>query len=311
MINVLFAAKPEAWAEYEPHLREAFIVAGLAVNLSTETDHPATIDYIVYAPNGALSDFTPFTRLKAVLNLWAGVEDVVGNDTLRVPLCRMVGGGLTESMIEWVTGHVLRYHLGMDAHIHGQDGVWRSEPIAPIAADRQVCILGLGALGTACGQALRGLGFKVSGWSRNPKKIDGIDCFDGADGLDAALAGAEIVVTLLPSTPDTENVLDPRTLALMPKGAFVINPGRGPLIDDNALLAALDSGQITHATLDVFRIEPLPEDHRFWTHPKVTVTPHIASATRAAIAVHVIAENIALGEAGKPFLHVVDRGAGY
>ena len=311
MINVLFAAKADAWAEYEPHLQGAFVDAGLKVDLVNETATPETVDYIVYAPNSSVQDFAAYTRLKAVLNLWAGVEDVVGNSTLNVPLCRMVGGGLTESMIEWVTGHVLRYHLGIDAHIHGQDGVWRSESVPPIAADRRVCILGLGALGAACGQALRGLGFKVSGWSRNPKTIDGITCHHGPDGLDTALAEAEILVTLLPSTPDTENVLNARTLALMPKGAFIINPGRGPLIDDAALVSALDQGQIAHATLDVFRVEPLPVDHAFWAHPNVTVTPHIASATRASIAVHVIAENVALGEAGKPFLHVVDRSAGY
>ena len=311
MVNVLFSAKADAWAEYEPHLMGAFEAAGVSVNLMQETAQPEEIDYIVYAPNGSLSDFTPFTRLKAVLNLWAGVEDVVGNQTLRVPLCRMVGGGLTESMVEWVTGHVLRHHLGMDLHIHGQDGVWRADFVPPIAADRQVCILGIGALGAACGQALRGLGFKVSGWSRSAKSIEGIDCYHGEQGLRDALQTAEIVVTLLPSTPGTENVLNADTLALMPRGAFIINPGRGPLIDDEALLAALDSGQIAHATLDVFRVEPLPLDHPYWAHPQVTVTPHIASATRASMAVHVIAENVARGEAGEPFLHVVDRGAGY
>jgi glyoxylate/hydroxypyruvate reductase A len=138
-----------------------------------------------------------------------------------------------------------------------------------------------------------------------------VETAHGDDGLDAVLTRAEIVVLLLPDTPATENVLNDRTLALLPEGAAVVNPGRGPLIDDDALLAALDAGQIGHATLDVFRTEPLPPDHPYWAHPKVTVTPHIASETRPASAARVIAENIRRGEAGEPFLHLVDRKAGY
>ncbi len=309
MINVLFAARPERWATYEPPLRKAFAEAGLDVDLRTEFA-PEEVDYIVYAPNGDVQDFTPYTRCKAVLNLWAGVEDVVSNPTLTQPLARMVDHGLTQGMREWVTGHVLRHHLGMDLHIHGQDGTWRSF-VPPLAEDRPVTILGLGALGRACGETLASLGFPVTGWSRNPKEIEGLTCLHGQDGLRTALSTAEILVLLLPNTPATENTLNAETLALMPKGACIINPGRGPLIDDDALLAALDSGQIAHATLDVFRTEPLPQDHPYWAHPKVTVTPHIASETRPGTASEVIAENVRRGEAGEPLLHLVDRDAGY
>lgn len=311
MINVLFSAQPSRWDEYEVPLLQAFAARDMDVSLVNETSRPETVDYMVYAPNGPVTDFTPFKRLKAVLNLWAGVEDVVGNETLTVPLCRMVGGGLSEGMVEWVAGHVLRHHLGMDEHIHGQDGVWRAGVTPPLACDRRVVILGLGALGEACGHALAGLGFQVHGWSRSQKAIEGIICHHGAEGLDAALRVGDIVVLLLPSTPSTENVLDARSIALLPKGAVIINPGRGPLIDDDALLAALASGQIGHATLDVFRIEPLPVEHAFWAHPQVTVTPHIASETRVAKAVEVIVDNIQNGEAGRAFAHVVDRDAGY
>ena len=142
-------------------------------------------------------------------------------------------------------------------------------------------------------------------------EIDGITCHTGTDGLHTVLRQSQILILLLPSTPATENTLNTETLAMLPEGAFIINPGRGPLIDDNALLAALDSGHIAHATLDVFRVEPLPQDHPFWAHPKVTVTPHIASETRAPSASRAIAENIRRGEAGEPFLHLVDRDAGY
>mgnify|MGYP000079564256 CR=1 FL=1 len=133
----------------------------------------------------------------------------------------------------------------------------------------------------------------------------------GQEKLLAALRGAEIVVLLLPDTPDTVNVLDAEALGVLEHGAKVINPGRGPLIDDDALLAALDSGQVGGATLDVFRVEPLPAEHPYWAHPNVTVTPHIASETRADTASEVIAENIRRAEAGEPLLFVVDRAAGY
>ncbi|MCK0150586.1 glyoxylate/hydroxypyruvate reductase A [Marivita sp. S6314] len=309
-VNILFAARTVRWVEYEAPLRAALDAVGLDYVLDVDLP-PETVDYIVYAPNSKVQDFTPYTRLKAVLNLWAGVEDAVNNPTLKVPFARMVDdAGLTQGMVEWVTGHVLRHHLGMDAHIVNPNHDWIADA-PPVAADRPVGILGLGELGSACGQALQQLGFPVTGWARSPKTVEGIPCLTGPDGLREVLRQSQIVVLLLPSTPSTENTLNAETLALMPKGAFVVNPGRGPLIDDDALLAALDSGHIAHATLDVFRTEPLPKDHPYWSHPRVTVTPHIASETRAPSASRAIVENIRRGEAGEPFLYLVDRDAGY
>jgi glyoxylate/hydroxypyruvate reductase A len=311
MPTILFAAKSERWTAYEPTLRAALDDAGLGHARLTIEAEPSEVDYIVYAPNSGLTDFTPYTRLKAVLNLWAGVEDVVGNATLKVPLARMVDDGLTEGMVEWVTGHVLRHHLGMDTHLFGQDGIWRAGSAPPLARDRTVAILGLGVLGTACAEMLAQLNFRTLGWSRSPKDVAGVTCHHGAQGLRDALSEAQIAVLLLPNTPATENTLNAETLALMPEGAVVLNPGRGALIDDDALLAALDAGQIAHATLDTFRTEPLPADHPYWSHPRVTVTPHIASATRTDSASRTIVENIRRGEAGEPFLHLVDRSLGY
>ena len=307
--NVLFAGGDRRWRVYEAPLRRALDSKGVAARLATDIP-PEEVDYIVTTPDSAVQDFTPFTRARAVLNLWAGVEGIVTNPTLDLPLARMVDHGLTQGMVEWVTGHVLRHHLGMDTHILHQDGVWRSE-IPPLAQDRRVSVLGLGALGAACARMLGSLGFAVTGWSRRPKAIDGLRCLSGADGLDTALAGAEILVLLLPLTPETDSLLDAARLARLPEGAVILNPGRGPLIDDDALLAALDAGHLRHATLDVFREEPLPPEHPFWAHPRVTVTPHIASETRPETAAEVIAENIRRGEAGEPFLHLVDRAAGY
>ena len=307
--NVLFAARASHWATYEGPLRRALARPASPRN-SPPTSPLTKVDYIVYAPDSAVQDFTPFTRARAVLNLWAGVENITNNPTLHIPLARMVDHGLTQGMVEWVTGHVLRHHLGLDTHILHQDGTWRPDT-PPLAHDRRVSVLGLGALGAACARMLVTLGFPVTGWSRSPKQIDGLRCLSGADGLDTALACADILVLLLPLTPETENLLDAPRLARLPGGAVILNPGRGPLIDDDALLAALDAGHIGHATLDVFRVEPLPPDHPFWAHPRVTVTPHIASETRPETAAEVIAENIRRGEAGEPLLHLVDRTAGY
>ena len=308
-IKILFSANEENWKRYKAPLQDALDDKSLDYELGT-TITPSEVDYIVYAPSSPLQDFSPYTKLKAVLNLWAGVEGVTNNKTLKVPLARMVDSGLTDGMVEWVTGHTLRHHLGIDKHIHGQDGIWRSY-VPPLAKDRIITILGLGTLGTACGIALKRLGFNVRGWSRREKKVDGILCFYGDEQIDSSLMDADIVVLLLPDTPLTQNILNKHTLNLLKRGAFVLNPGRGPLIDDDALLAALDSGQIEHATLDVFRIEPLPQNHQYWSNNKVTVIPHKASETRPKTASQVIAMNIGRAENGQELLYLVDRENGY
>ena len=308
-IKILFSANEENWKRYKAPLQDALDDKSLDYELGT-TITPSEVDYIVYAPSSSLQDFSPYTKLKAVLNLWAGVEGVTNNKTLKVPLARMVDSGLTDGMVEWVTGHTLRHHLGIDKHIHGQDGIWRSY-VPPLAKDRVITILGLGTLGTACGIALKRLGFNVRGWSRREKRVDGIQCFYGDEQIDSSLMDADIVVLLLPDTPLTQNILNQHTLNLLKRGAFVLNPGRGPLIDDDALLAALETGQIEHATLDVFRIEPLPQNHQYWSNNKVTVIPHKASETRPKTASQVIAMNIERAENGQELLYLVDRENGY
>ncbi|MFN4102101.1 MAG: 2-hydroxyacid dehydrogenase [Pararhodobacter sp.] len=306
MMKVLFAAGATRWPLWEAPLRASLAEAGVDVELVLDAD-PEAVEAMIYAPGGDTpSDFTPYSRCRAVLSLWAGVERIVGNQTLTQPLCRMVDPGLTHGMVEYVVGHALRFHAGLDRRFV----TW--EPVVPpLASERPVAMLGLGALGAACGQALAGLGFPVLGWSRTAKEVPGIACHHGASGLRDVLAQAQIVVTLLPATPATENVLNAGTLALLPLGAAIINPGRGPLIDDEALLAALDSGQVGQAVLDVFRVEPLPADHPYWAHPHVMVTPHIAAETRPVTASRVVAENLRRLRDGEPLLHLVDRAAGY
>jgi glyoxylate/hydroxypyruvate reductase len=310
VLTLYFAAGQSRWPAYEAPLRAALAEAGIEAQLSPDCDDPSAVDYIIFAPGGEIADFTPFTRAKAVLNLWAGVEKIVSLPGLTQPLCRMVDPALTAGMVEWVVGHCLRHHLGMDRHIVNPAHVW--DPVCPpIASERPVAMLGMGALGETCARALQTLGFPVTGWSRTPKTLEGVRCLHGEEGLRAVLQDAHIAVLLLPSTPETQGLMNAERLALMPRGAVILNPGRGPLIDDDALIAALDSGQIGHATLDVFRTEPLPAAHPFWAHPGVTVTPHIAAETRPESASRVIVENIRRGEEGLPFLHLVDPARGY
>lgn len=308
MIRVLFADR-DAWPDYEHVLPQALAQAGIGAAVGTEAP-PDLVDYIVTSPDGWIEDFAPYARAKAVFNLWAGVEGITGNPSLTQPLCRMVEPGLKEGMVEWVTAHVLRHHLGLDRYIKRPEPHWDyAEP--PLARDRSVGILGLGELGAACAEALRALNFQTLGWSRSPRTLPGIETYSGPDGLNDLLARSQILVLLLPATPATENLIGAAELAMLPNGATLINPGRGPLIDDIALLAALDDGHLAHATLDVFRTEPLPKDHPFWGHPCITVTPHVASATRPRSASRSIAENIRRGEAGETFLGLVNRSAGY
>ena len=310
MINILFAAVSERWDQYQEHLKKELDLIGLEYKLSEKLP-PSEVDYIIYAPNSSIKDFSVFTNLKAVLNLWAGVEDVVKNKTLKVPLARMVDEGLTQGMKEWVLGHVMRHHLGIDLHIFGQDGKWRDWSAPPLAKDRTVTILGLGALGAECASTLAKVGFKVYGWSSTEKSVENVICHHGFEGLEKSLFGSEIVVLLLPSTADTENIINEKTLSYLTKNAVIINPGRGTLIDEKVLLKSLDDGKLAHATLDVFRQEPLPADHPFWQHPKITVTPHIASETKPQTASQVIAANILRFEKGKPLLYQVNFETGY
>ncbi|PHR63167.1 MAG: glyoxylate/hydroxypyruvate reductase A [Robiginitomaculum sp.] len=310
MINLYFCAPADLWQNWKAPLRHALDEIGLPHQLSPECNDPSQVDYLIYAPGGPVSDFSPFTRAKAVLGLWAGVEDVVTNPSLHIPLSRMIQSELRDGMVEWVVGHVLRYHLGMDQHILNQDGGWNSEG-PPLARDRSVVVLGLGEIGQACASALAALKFNVLGWSRSQKIVENVTCFHGPDDLSRALAQAEILVLLLPLTAETRLLINANRIAQLPQGAVILNPGRGWLLDERALLDALETGQIEHATLDAFQREPLPTDHPFWSHPKITVTPHIAAKTRPQSAACFIAENIQRREQAKPLLGLVNRQAGY
>ncbi len=309
--RVLFAGGRKAWPRFRPHLETGFRRAGIDAELLDSTDEPESIDYLIYAPDGADTDLTRFTRLKLVQSLWAGVETIVRDSRLRPPLARMVDPGMIRDMVSYVTCHVLRHHLAVDAFQRASPGVWLSELLPPPVHERTVGILGAGVLGSACATALAGLGFDVTCWGRSRKAIEGVAFEREADGLERVLSRSSILVLMLPRTPETENLLGPAEFATLSEGAAVINPSRGHLIDDEALLDALDSGHLSGATLDVFRKEPLPASHRYWTHPRVLITPHVAATTHPETAATVVVENIRRGETGEDFLHLVDREKGY
>jgi glyoxylate/hydroxypyruvate reductase A len=311
---VAFAGQPEQRAAYRRHLEEAAAEAGLELDLHMDPAQvdPARVDYLVFSACGVVTDFAPFTRLRAILNLWAGVEAALRlGPPPEVPLVRMAEEGLTLGMIDYVSGHVLRHHLDIDRYIGAAPFAEWETDYPPLARDRTVAVLGLGVLGEACARALAGHGFRVIGWARSPKEIAGVACRHGAGALPEVLAEAEILVLLLPHTAGTERIMDAEALARLPEGACIVNAGRGPLIDHDALLAALDAGRVRHATMDVFDVEPLPPEHPYWRHPRVTVTPHIASVTRPETAARAILANIRRDLAGEPVGPVVQRERGY
>lgn len=311
---VVYAGREVNRAAYETHLKAAAAEAGLDIDLRmdpAEAD-PAKADYIIYEANGPVQDFTPYRNLKGVLSLWAGVENILKREPPEdVPLVRMVDEGLTLGMIDYVMGQVLRHHLDIDRYIDTSPiAEWEAD-FPPLARERTVGVLGLGELGRPCAERLAQHGFRVIGWSRTPKEIPGVECRTGDFALDETIAEAEILVLMLPFTPETHRILNARRIALMPLDACLVNPARGQLIDHVALLEALHARLIRHATMDVFDTEPLPPNDPYWTEPRVTVTPHIASVTRPETASRALIAQIARRERGEPFEHVVDRARGY
>lgn len=257
--------------------------------------------------------FATQPSLRVAFSLGAGVNGLLAMPTLprELPVVRMEDAGMATQMVEYALHATLRELRGFGAYAHDQgDGQWTPRP-ARARGSLRVGVLGLGVLGGEVARALATFGFDVAGWSRTQRSVDGVGCFAGPDGLDAVLSHSRVLVLCLPLTPDTDTLLDAERLARMPQGAAIVNIARGELIDDGALLAALDAGRIGAAYLDVFRTEPLPLGHPYWTHPRVSVTPHVAALTDIDVAADQIAAKIRRLEAGEPISGVVERGRGY
>jgi glyoxylate/hydroxypyruvate reductase A len=287
---------------------------GLAVRAWPDVGNPADIDYaLVWKPRPGILGGLP--NLKAIFSLGAGVDHIFLDPDLPadVPVTRIVDADLTAGMSEYVLLHCLRYHRNQPVFDRQQhDHVWdmRMGELRQ-AWERRIGLLGLGELGSDSAAKLGVVGFKVAGWSRSPKSLHDVECHHGPEGLRRMLADTDILVCLLPLTPATHGILNAETFAAMPRGSYVINAGRGGHLVEADLLAALQSGQIAGATLDVFGTEPLPADHPFWDHPAITVTPHNASVTDPRSVAAQVAENIRRLLTGEPLLNQVDRSAGY
>lgn len=272
----------------------------------------AEIDYaLVWKPEPGLLASLP--NLKAILSLGAGVDHIFADPELPqgVPISRVVNENMALRMREWVLLHVLSHHRRQREYNQLQRArVWRDLE-QPHAGERSVGVMGLGELGGDSARHLAAIGFDVIGWSRSPRDVPGVRTFHGRDGLKAFLAETDILVSVLPLTPETTNMINADFLSHLPRGASFINAGRGQQVVEADLLAALDSGHISEATLDVFQTEPLPVTDPLWTHPRVTVTPHIAAFTDPRALVRQVVEDIRRVERGAEVTNPVDPARGY
>lgn len=304
---------PDAWIErFRRHAPDLEVVDARAPYDPAAVTHAA-----VWKPEPGLLASLP--NLRAIFNLGAGVDALLADPTLpAVPIARIVDPDLTARMTEWVVMNVLMHHRQVPARAEDQRRAhWGSRP-QPAAKDVTVGLMGLGVLGRDAAEVLGRLGFGLTGWSRSPRQIDGMECFAGEFGLGPFLERTDILVVLLPLTTDTRGILSRDLFARWRRenhmgGPVLINAGRGGLQVEADLLAALDAGQIAGASLDVFETEPLPATSPLWAHPRVIVTPHCAADSDAEALARVIVEGVRREAAGEGIAAdvLVDRRAGY
>lgn len=307
IMNITFCCTntdPEPWLA---GLRAALPQAEVAVWQPGAT--PA--DYaVVWQPPQQFFDEQP--QLKGIFNIGAGVDALL---SLRLPpqavVVRLEDAGMAVQMAEYVCQAVIRHFRDLEAYAADvRAGHWTYYKPRQ-RSDFAVGVMGLGVLGARVAQALVHFEFPVNGWSRTPKALDGVRGFNGAAQLDAFLASSRVLVNLLPLTPDTTNILNRERLSRLQSGGYVINVARGAHLVDEDLLALLDSGHLAGATLDVFRTEPLPLDHPFWRHPKITITPHTSARTLRETSIAQIASKLMALQRGEWVAGLVDVGRGY
>jgi glyoxylate/hydroxypyruvate reductase A len=307
---ILYADDPADAAAWAAAIRA--LAPELELRFWPDSGPTEAIDFAIVGGK-APGDLRGFANLRAIQSTWAGVNHLLADSNLPFdrPLARMVDQGLTASMTEFVVLHVLdcaRQGPQLRAAQHARR--WLDlDPVAP--GTITVAILGLGTLGADAATRLAALGFSVRGWSRGRKEIAGIESFAGSDGFKACLSDAQILVCLLPLTDDTRGILNAAAFAPLAHGAVLIHAARGAHLVEADLLAALESGHLSRAILDVFATEPLPSNHPFWEHPQVTVTPHVAAITRPGTGAADIVENYRRALAGKTLINQVDRTKGY
>jgi glyoxylate/hydroxypyruvate reductase A len=282
----------------------------ILIDLPRPGDPP--IDYMVVGrPAAGLIAAVP--EVKLILSLNAGIEHLLraGEIAEGTPIVRMVDDGLAEGMTEWVLAEALAWHRNIRLYERFQrEHQWQPQA-EKLAHERAVTILGAGALGTPVAEKFVAFGFDTRVWSRSGRIVEGATSFAGKDGLIPAVTSADILVNLLPLTSETENVVDAKLFAAQASGGFFINGARGGHVVDADLIAAVDSGQLSGAVLDVFRVEPLPQGDPLWDHPNIRVSPHVAAPTHPRIAVLEIARNVGRFERGEAIPNLVDKALGY
>jgi glyoxylate/hydroxypyruvate reductase len=308
-MSFLYKADPVRGAEWaELFARKA---PDLPFHIWPDTGQPENVRYLAaWLPPENLE--AQFPNLALLFSVGAGVDQFdLAVLPPGLPIVRMTEPGIVGSMVEYVTMAVLGLHRDLLPFVEQQrQKVWQQRRVYP-SSRRQVGILGLGMLGRAVLERLGAFGFRLAAWSRSRHDLDGIRCFAGAHELPAFLETTDILVCLLPLTSETRGILNAELFTRMPRGAALVHVGRGSQLDHASLLAALDSGRISAAVLDVTDPEPLPVDHPFWSHSKILLTPHIASMTQPETAVDLVLENIRRHREREPLIGLVDRDRGY
>ena len=308
LIGDLSAAACETW---RGHLC-AHLPAGESLVLGAECGDRAAVD-IALAANPAWGELASYPNLRFVQSLWAGVDRLLGDPALprNITIARLIDPAMAQSMAEGAVAATMFVHRQLPAYLRQQHHrTWRQLP-QPVASHRTVGVLGFGQMGQPVCTALAALGFRVHAWGQHPRSDTTIVYSWGDTGLQTMLAQAQILINLLPLTPATMGILNLQLFAQLPKGAALINLGRGAHLVDDDLLDALSSEHLSHAVLDVFHQEPLPTNHPFWMHPQITVLPHVAATTDPATAAPIAAQNVAAFRAGRPLTGLVSRPLGY
>ena len=308
-MQILYKSDPQRGALWQQWLAQH--APDIQLHLWPEIGDPQEIEVLIaWQPPETLME--TFPNLKVLLSVGAGADQFdLAALPPDLPVVRMIEPGLTQGMVEYVTFAVLGLHRDMVRYLRQQrEEKWLAHSVKP-AATRRVGVMGLGELGQAALRQLASFGFDCAGWSRTPRELDGVECFHGAAQLGAFLARSDILVCLLPLTAETRGLLNRDLFSQLPRGAALVQAGRGAQLSHQDLLDALDSGQLGAAVIDVTDPEPLPPAHPFWRHPAIWLTPHIASQTQNESAVAALLENLRRYQRGEPMVGLIDRARGY